>query len=218
VMDAAQKAADELRGWAAELRGWPENEVSLENGHFVVKGEQGAPVSFAEAAREAIQRKGEPLEFHAAYSKNKVEQECFAAQVAEVEVDPDTGRVKVLRISNAQDTGKLINPTAAEGQVEGGIIQGFGFAIMEEMILEEGKVANPNFGDYKIPTIADIPDVREAWVEDAPGPLPYGGRNLSEHSLIITAGAIANAVRDAVGTRITSTPITAEKVYNALHR
>jgi carbon-monoxide dehydrogenase large subunit len=232
VMDAAQKAVDELRGWAAELRGWPENEVVLEDGAFSLArrsgrgqgegtqeaGTEGTAVSFAEAAREAIRRKGEPLEFRAAYSKNKVEQECFAAQVAEVEVDPATGQVTVLHISNAQDTGKLINPTAAEGQVEGGIIQGFGFAVMEEMILEEGKVANPNFGEYKIPTIADIPDLKENWVEDAPGPLPFGGRNLSEHSLIITGAAVANAVRDAVGARVTSTPITAEKVYNALHQ
>ncbi|HLG71187.1 MAG TPA: xanthine dehydrogenase family protein molybdopterin-binding subunit [Chloroflexota bacterium] len=217
VVQAAGKAVDELKGWAAEMRGWPENEVTLEDGHFVAKGEQGEAVSFAEAAREAIRRKGEPLEFRSAYSKNKVEQECFCAQVAEVEVDPDTGQVTVLSITTAHDSGTLINPMAAEGQVEGGVIQGFGFGVMEEMMVEDGKVANPNMGEYKIPTIADVPDIREAWVEDAPGPLPFNGRALSEHSLIVTAGAINNAVRDACGVRITSTPITAEKVYKALH-
>ncbi|HEX6512168.1 MAG TPA: xanthine dehydrogenase family protein molybdopterin-binding subunit, partial [Chloroflexota bacterium] len=77
VMDAVQKATDELKGWAAEVRGWPESDVELRDGHFVAKSEPGAPISFAEAAREAIARKGEPLEFHAAYSKNKVEQETF---------------------------------------------------------------------------------------------------------------------------------------------
>ncbi|HEY8693542.1 MAG TPA: xanthine dehydrogenase family protein molybdopterin-binding subunit [Chloroflexota bacterium] len=228
VMDAIDKAVIELRGWAAELRGWPENEIVLENGQFTLarrngRGqgegtpEAGGAVSLAEAAREAIARKGEPLEFRAAYSKGKVEQECFIAQVAEVEVDPETGEVKVLHISAAHDSGPLINPMAAEGQVEGGVIQGLGFGVMEEVILEEGKVANPNFGDYKIPTIADIPEIKESFLPDAPGPLPYGGRNISEHSLIVTAGAIANAVRDAVGARITSTPITAEKVHQALH-
>ena len=216
VMDAVQKATDELRGWAAEIRGWPESDVELRDGHFVAKTEHGAPISFAEAAREAIRRKAEPLEFRAAYSKNKVEQECFIAQVAEVEVDPETGEVKVLHISAAHDSGPLINPMAAEGQVEGGVIQGLGFGVMEEILLEDGKVANPNFGEYKIPTIADIPEIKETFVEDAPGPLPYGGRNISEHSLIVTAGAIGNAVRDAVGVRITSTPMTAEKVYKAL--
>jgi CO/xanthine dehydrogenase Mo-binding subunit len=217
VMDAAEKARDELRGWAAEAKGWQESAVELADGYFAVKGESDGRVSFAEAAREAIQRKGEPLEFRATYAKQKVEQECFCAQVAEVEVDPDTGQVTVLQLTTAHDSGRLINPLAAEGQVEGGVIQGFGFATMEEMILEEGKVANPNFGEYKIPTIADIPAIKETWVEDAPGPLPFGGRNVSEHSLIVTAGAIANAVRDAVGVRITSTPITAQKVYDALH-
>src|SRR5579884_185091 len=216
VMDAVQKATEELRGWAAEVRGWPETDVELRDGHFVARSEQGAPLSFAEAARQAIRRKGEPLEYRAAYSKNKVEQECFICQVAEVEVDPETGEVNVLHISAANDTGPLINPMAAEGQIEGGVIQGLGFGVMEEMILEDGKVANPNFGEYKIPTIADIPEIKETFVEDAPGPLPYGGRNVSEHSLIVTAGAIGNAVRDAVGVRITSTPITAEKVYKAL--
>ena len=218
VMNAIDKAVTELRGWAAELRGWPESDIVLENGAFQLgTPDPGPAVSIAEAAREAISRKGEPLEFRAAYSKGKVEQECFIAQVAEVEVDPETGEVKVLHISAGNDSGPLINPTAAEGQVEGGTIQGLGFAVMEEMILEEGKVANPNFGDYKIPTIADIPEIRETFLPDAPGPLPYGGRNISEHSLIVTAGAIANAVRDAVGVRITSTPITAEKVHQALH-
>ncbi|HLY80770.1 MAG TPA: molybdopterin cofactor-binding domain-containing protein, partial [Caulobacteraceae bacterium] len=217
VMDAAQKASTELRGWAAEARGWAEGGIKLVEGHFVAEGEHGAPMSFAEAAREAIRRKGEPLEFRTAYSKNKVEQECFCAQVAEVEVDPATGEVNVLQITTAHDSGTLINPMAAEGQVEGGVIQGFGFGVMEEMILQDGKIANPNFGEYKIPTIADVPDIKEAWVKDAPGPLPFNGRALAEHSLIVTAGAIGNAVRDAVGARITSTPITAEKVYRALH-
>jgi CO/xanthine dehydrogenase Mo-binding subunit len=216
VMDAVEKAITELRGWAAEVRGWPESEIELRDGHFVAKGEPGASISFAEAAREAIARKGEPLEFRAAYSKAKVEQETFICQVAEVEVDPETGEVDVLQISAAHDTGPLINPMAAEGQVEGGLIQGLGFGTMEEMILEQGRVANPNFGEYKIPTIADIPELQENFVEDAPGPLPFGGRNISEHSLIVTAGAIGNAVRDAVGVRITSTPITAEKVLKAL--
>ena len=217
VMDAVGKAVTELRGWAAEARGWAESDVELRDGQFVAKSEPGAAVSFAEAAREAIARKGEPLEFRATYSKGKVEQETFICQVAEVEVDPETGEVSVLRISAAHDSGPLINPMAAEGQVEGGVIQGLGFGVMEEVILDEGKVANPNFGEYKIPTIADIPEIEESLLEDAPGPLPYGGRNISEHSLIVTGGAIANAVRDAVGVRIASTPITAEKVYKALH-
>jgi CO/xanthine dehydrogenase Mo-binding subunit len=217
VMDATEKAIAELKGWAAEIRGWPESDVELRDGKFGARTEHGAPISFAEAAREAITRKGEPLEFRAAYSKNKVEQECFICQVAEVEVDPETGEVSVRHISAADDTGPLINPMAAEGQVEGGVIQGLGFGVMEEVILEDGRVANPNFGEYKIPTIADIPEISENFVEDAPGPLPYGGRNISEHTLIVTAGAIGNAVRDAAGVRITSTPITAEKVYKALH-
>jgi CO/xanthine dehydrogenase Mo-binding subunit len=144
-----------------------------------------------------------------------VEQECFIAQIAEVQVDPDTGSFEILKFVTAHDAGTLINPMMAEGQIEGGFVQGLGFSVMEEMRLDDGRVTNGNFGDYKIPTIADIPDLQTVWL-DAVGPIPFSGKAVAEHSLIPTAAAIANAIDDAVGVRITSTPITAEKIFEAL--
>lgn len=131
-------------------------------------------------------------------------------------MDPETGQLKVLHISAACDSGTIINPPAAESQVEGAMIQGIGLALMEEMVLEDGKVINPSFGDYKIPTISDIPPFTLSWIEDAPGPLPFGGRALAEHGHIPTSPAIANAVRDAMGVRLKHIPFHPETVYEAL--
>jgi CO/xanthine dehydrogenase Mo-binding subunit len=213
-MLAARKAIEQLKGWAAELKGWPEGEVALKDGAFTLG--EGEPVPFEVAVGEAVRRRGGPLEFHARYEREHVPQACFAAQVAEVEVDRQTGQVNVLSISTAHDSGRLINPLLAEGQIEGALIQGLGFSIMEELRVEDGRVLNPNFGEYKIPTIRDLPELRMTFLEDAPGPAPFGGRAVAEHSLTPTPAAIANAIADAVGVRLTSTPLTAEKVYGAL--
>ena len=119
-------------------------------------------------------------------------------------------------VVTAHDTGTLINPIGAEGQIEGGFVQGLGFATMEELRIADGQVTNASFGDYKVPSIADVPPLEMVLIEPAVGPGPYNAKSLGEHSLIPTAAAIANAIHDAVGVRITSTPITAEKVYAAL--
>ena len=151
------------------------------------------------------------------FDGKKVFVELCMAQVAEVEVDPETGQVKVLHVSAACDSGTIINPPAAEGQVEGAFVQGVGLAMMEEMVIdEEGRVANPNFGEYKIPTTADLPAFTLTWIEDAPGPLPFGGRALAEHGHIPTSPAIANAIRDVAGIRLKHIPFRPETVYEAL--
>ena len=170
------------------------------------------------AAAEAVRRKGEPLEIRGSYSGGWAEEECFNAQVAEVEVDPETGQVTVLKLSVACDPGVMINPLACESQMEGAIIQGLGLAFHEEMMLDpdDGRVVNPNFGEYKIPVMPDIPPLDVAYLEDAPGPLPFGGRAIGEHGHVPTGPAIANAIRDAVGARVTSMPFSAERVFEAL--
>ncbi|HEX6512058.1 MAG TPA: xanthine dehydrogenase family protein molybdopterin-binding subunit, partial [Chloroflexota bacterium] len=152
VQATAEKAVEELRGWAAELRGWPERDVVLEEGLFRLRsGESGAgsqgsaPVPLEDAVRAAIRRKGEPLEVRGFYSSDWAKESCFSAQVAEVEVDPETGQVTLLHLSAACDPGVIINPVAAEGQMEGAIIQGLGLAFHEEMLLDDsdGRVVNP---------------------------------------------------------------------------
>ena len=212
----ATKAVDELRAWIAEARGWPEDEIELADGAFQLRGSAEAPVTLQQAAVEFGRGSGEPVEFRARFDGSKVYVELCMAQVAEVEVDPETGQLTIRHMSAACDSGTIINPPAAEGQVEGAMVQGIGLALMEEMVLEEGQVTNPSFGDYKIPTITDIPPFTLTWIEDAPGPLPFGGRALAEHGHIPTAAAISNAIRDATGIRLKHTPFHPATIHAAL--
>ncbi len=212
----ATKAVAELRAWIAEARGWPEDEIDLADGVFRLRGSSEPAVTLEQAAAEMARGSHEPVEFRARFDGSKVKVELCMTQVAEVEVDPETGQLKILHISAACDSGTIINPPAAEGQVEGAMVQGLGLALMEEMVLEDGQVTNPSFGDYKIPTIADIPPFTLTWIEDAPGPLPFGGRALAEHGHIPTSPAIANAIRDVTGIRLKRTPFRPETVFEAL--
>lgn len=140
----------------------------------------------------------------------------FGCQVVEVEVDPETGHVKVLSVVASHDVGKLINPMASEGQIEGGIAQGMGFGLMEKLDWSEGKVTNPSFLGYKIPNVLDMPPIQTFFIETIDPKGPFGAKGLAEPGLIPTAPAIANAIYDAVGVRIKSLPITPEKILRAI--
>ena len=140
---------------------------------------------------------------------------AFAAQFAEVEVDLDTGRVRVLRIVSAHDSGRIINPTLAESQLEGGIIQGLGYALFEERVLDRrmGIPLNPTMHDYKVPTIADVPEIDAFFVETSDVTANHtGAKGLAEPPIIGVAGAIANAVADAIGREVTEIPLTPWRV------
>ena len=143
---------------------------------------------------------------------------CFFAEAAEVTVDPETGQVKVRKVISAHDVGTIINPLTHRGQVEGGMIQGFGFAMSEDLAIEDGKVVTANLGEYKLPNIRDIPEHETLYVRDHTGPGPFQAKQIGEHGAIPTAAAIANAVYDAIGVQITDLPITAEKVFAALRQ
>lgn len=140
----------------------------------------------------------------------------FGCQVAEVEVDTETGIVKVIKIVAAQDLGKAINPVQAEGQIAGGVAQGLGYALLEEVQLHEGKIGNPAFSQYLIPTALDVPKIRSILVEESEVTGPYGAKGLGEPAMLPTVAAIINAIDDATGVRITSLPATPEKILAAL--
>jgi CO/xanthine dehydrogenase Mo-binding subunit len=140
----------------------------------------------------------------------------FTAQVVELEVDPETGQIKLLDVVTAHDVGTIINPLAHQGQIDGGLLQGVGFGLLEELRVEEGQVSTLNLGDYKLPNIRDIPPLKTVLVEEKIGPAPFHGKAIGESSITPTGAAIANAVYDAVGVRFHDLPITAEKVYRAL--
>jgi CO/xanthine dehydrogenase Mo-binding subunit len=141
---------------------------------------------------------------------------AFASQAIEVEVDTVTGNVKVLNAHVAQDVGRVLNPLGLQGQIEGGIATGIGYALTEEMIYEEGVLKNPSFHGYKILTTTDMPSVNFYPIETFDEAGPYGAKGASEAPLIPTAAAIANAVSNALDIRFYSLPITAEKVLKAL--
>jgi CO/xanthine dehydrogenase Mo-binding subunit len=136
--------------------------------------------------------------------------------VAEVSVDPTTGQVTVSRFTTTHDVGTIINPIGHQGQIEGGLIQGLGFALMEELRTEDGRISTLSLGDFKLPTIGDIPPLTTVLLEDPVGPGPFRAKAIGEGSISPVAPAIANAVADACGVRLLDLPITAEKIYFAL--
>ena len=136
--------------------------------------------------------------------------------MAEVAVDPETGQIKLLRYTTAHDVGQIVNPIGHQGQIDGSIMQGVGYGLMEELQVEEGRVINLSFGDYKLPTMRDVPPLTTVLVESANGVGPYHIKGIGESPLTPVAPAIANAVADAAGVRIRELPLTAEKVYRAL--
>lgn len=144
----------------------------------------------------------------------------FVAQAAEVEVDTQTGKISIIKMVTANDCGKAINPMQVEGQQEGGVLSmGIGSALLEEVIVDNGVMLNPQFADYKIPTTLDCPDLdnyRSAIIETAHRDGPWGAKGIGEGTMVCSAPAIANAIYDAIGIRFHEIPITPEKVLKAL--
>ncbi len=141
---------------------------------------------------------------------------AYGAHGVEVEVDKETGQVKIIKYVAAHDVGKAINPMLLEGQIYGGGVMGLGYALTEKMVYEHGKLMNANFLDYKMLTAKDIPPVEAVIIETDDEAGPFGAKGIGEPGLVPTAPAIANAIYDAVGVRIKDLPITPEKVLRAL--
>jgi CO/xanthine dehydrogenase Mo-binding subunit len=142
---------------------------------------------------------------------------AWATQVAEVEVDTQTGIVKLLKVTGAHDVGRVLNRLGIEGQVEGGIVMGQGYALTENLIVENSVVRNPNFRDYKLVTAPEIPDMDISFIETMDGEGPQGAKGVGEAPAICVAAAVANAIYNATGVRIYALPFTPENVYRALH-
>ena len=212
--DAALAARKEMLHFAAERLGWPEEQLNL-------RGDEIWRRDIEERLRwrDLLSRTGESVTGRAQYFAGMFEAPhitSFAAQVAEVEVDPETGEVKLLGLTTAHDVGRVINPIGHQGQINGGVIMGVGYALMEEMTVEEGRVTSLSLGDYKLPTIRDIPSLKTVVLESDVGQGPYNIKAIGELPVSPVAAAIANAVEDATGVRIRDLPVTAEKVYRAL--
>jgi len=211
--EAGTKAREELLTVAAAKLGVNPKELELAT-HCVVHKKSKRKLSFA----EVVKAKGAPIHVLGYYnSRQKSHDASVSAQIAEVHVDPETGQVTLRNMVSAHSTGKVINPLMHQGQVEGGVVMGLGFALMEEVMFDGGQITTTNFGEFKIPNIMDIPRLQTAVMENVPaGPGPYNSLAIGEVANVPTAAAVANAVADACGVRITDLPVTSEKVYKAL--
>jgi CO/xanthine dehydrogenase Mo-binding subunit len=206
----------ELAEAAAERLECAVEDVELVDGEFRVRGLPGSGLPVLALGSEVAAAAGAPLQTEAPGPSQRPPQPCFVANVVEVEVDPETGQVRPLRVTAAHDVGLAINPQLLQAQIDGGTIQGLGFALSEEVPIEDGRVGVASFGDYKILNSADVPTLTSVLVEGAPGPGPFGAKAVGELSLTVVAPALAGAVYQAAGVWITSTPISAEKVRAAV--
>jgi CO/xanthine dehydrogenase Mo-binding subunit len=142
---------------------------------------------------------------------------AWATQVCEVEVDTATGIVRLLKVTGAHDVGRVLNRLGIEGQIEGGIVMGQGYALTENLMVENGVIRNPNFRDYKLVTAPEIPEIDVTFIETIDGEGPQGAKGVGEAPAICIAAAVANAIYNATGTRMYGLPFTPENVYRALN-
>jgi CO/xanthine dehydrogenase Mo-binding subunit len=226
VLDAVRRIRTRLDPVAADLLGCEVSDIELVGGEARCNTNSNS-VPFEAVAQEAAARRieaiatgwyrSEPREFDeetgqgAPYASYAV-----ACHVARVAVDPDLGVVRVEHVAAAHDVGTILHRCAAEGQVEGGIVQAMGWALTEDLKLSNGRLLNPSFTDYLIPTADDAPEISVALLEDSPGRGPFGAKGLGEPSFIPAAAAIRNAVSNALGESIDRLPLMPPTIVAAL--
>jgi xanthine dehydrogenase molybdenum-binding subunit len=215
VYEAAQDAARQLRERAAKLWEVKPEEVEMHDGTLVCKGDGKMPMAIKELATR-LARTGGPITGRASVNARGVGP-GFATTCIDVEVDPDTGKVQVLRCTVAQDAGKAIHPSYVEGQMQGGTAQGIGWALNEEYFYDvKGNLRNTGFLDYRIPTCLDLPMI-ETKIVEVPNPgHPLGVRGVGEVSIVPPPAAVANAIFRAVGVRMTETPMSPPHLLKAI--
>ena len=227
--NAAKAAHAELLRRAEDLLEARSDDIELRGGRAFVKGSPDRSVPFdrlAAAAGGTIEGQGEstsPAE--PAFDESLVETHDFAAwnapsfatTAAHVDVDRETGRVTVRKLVTAQDVGFAINPAGIVGQIEGGAVQGLGWALTEELKFADGRLHNPDFRGYLLPTAVDAPEIQSIIIETPSEEGPHGMKGAGEPPVTTPGGAIANAIRDAVGKAPHETPMTPERVWRAIH-
>ena len=217
ALGAAQDVRQQLTDLAAECYVWPQERIVFRQGRVFVEDDPESGVSLPELAARAVATLGHPIVGEMTTTAEAPDVTAYCAQVVEVEVDPETGQIVVQRIVTAHDVGTIINPLDHQGQIDGAVIQGLGYARMEGLQSADGLISTLSLGEVKIPTMQDIPDLVTVLVESPGGEGPYQGKAIGENPISPVAPAIANAVYDAVGVRIQDLPITAEKVRFASH-
>jgi len=230
VKEAVQDIKEQLFKIAKNILGADKEDLALEQGSFFIKKDPEKKVKITEIMEKnypgGISMLGRGTYYHykpgdsPSHIKPNIPTShvwMYGSQGAKVEVDTETGRIKILKISAASDVGKAINPISCEGQTEGGVLHAIGNAMFEELICnEQGKILNSSLLDYKIPSALDMTEINTILVEEPHREGPYGAKGLGETVVLPTAAAIANAIYDAVGVRIKDLPITPDKILKAL--
>jgi CO/xanthine dehydrogenase Mo-binding subunit len=215
---AAEKARERLLTEAADMLEASPADLQLKGGKVSVIGLPGRYVSVSDVATSAMNSNDGPVTGQWIVGKIPT-YPSYSVNIATVEVDPGTGRVHLIDLVAAQDVGRALNPMLVEGQIQGGATQSIAYGIMEGMIYDkEGRVRNANLLDYAIPTAPDMPNIRTVLVEEGCEHGPYGAKGVGEPPIIPGAAAIANALFDAVGVRVTEIPMTPERVLTALQQ
>ncbi len=230
--NAVLKAAGEVRrhlvAQAAEMLEAAPDDIELAGGRALVRGAPDRAIAFPALVRAATAsgRPVQALDKYDAPSAPTIDPRTgqgkpfndytFGTQAVEVEVDEETGHTRVIQLAACYDVGQVINRQSAEGQIEGGAVQGLGHALLEEVVLAEGVSKNPHLLDYKIPTTLDAPEIVTILLESGQGLGPFGAKGIGEPAMTPTPAAVMNAVSRAAGVPITQFPITAERVLRAL--
>ena len=215
MVQACEKLRERLLEQAARMLECKVDEIEFDKGRFALRQDPGQQVSLRRLAAQT----SEPL-FVTVYEDYPYPEDIsyICAQVAEVEVDPDTGAVRVHRVVSAHDVGTIINPVTHQGQIDGATIMGMGQGMMEELVMDNGKVTNNNLGDYKLPSVKDIPELKTVLIKSTGGVGPLDSKPIGEFANNGPPAAIANAIADAVGVRLFELPVKAENIHRALQR
>lgn len=235
VVAAANSAVDQLKERAATMMECAPEDLEMRPGGFIgLKGVPDAEVSYGDISgfshwvahgpvigSDTLAFDGENFDpkrgFIKGFPFGRIGAWIFAAQAVEVEIDEATGRITPLEVWSAHDIGKAINPASVAGQVEGGVVQGIGYALYEEMVWDTGRLANPSLMDYKIAGTMDAPPkINTILIEEPDEFGPFGAKGIGEPPIVGIAPAIANALTHATGVRLKNLPMTPERVLDAL--
>jgi len=235
VVGAASSVIEQLKERAASMMECATEDLEMRPGGFIgIKGVPDAEVSYRDISGFSHWVEGGPVigtnslafdgekfdpkrGFIKGFPFGKVGAWVFAAQAVEIEIDEATGQITPIEVWSAHDIGRAINPASVAGQVEGGVVQGIGYALYEEMVWDTGRVANPSLMDYKIAGTMDAPPrINTILIEEPDETGPFGAKGIGEPPIVGIAPAIANALTHATGVRLKQLPMTPERVLNAL--
>jgi CO/xanthine dehydrogenase Mo-binding subunit len=214
VHEAGKNLIEEMKGRLAPTWQVAPEDIAFEDGTFSAGDKSG---TFKEIAAQTVGR-GPGLTVSGSVNAGFMQGGAFAHHIVDVEVDPDTGKTTILRYTAIQDVGTAIHPSYVEGQMQGGAVQGIGWALNEEYIYStKGKLDNAGFLDYRMPVASDLPMIETIIVEVANPHHPYGVRGVGEVPIVPPPAAVANAIYAAVGVRMTDCPMAPHKVWKALN-